>query len=154
RPRLALATFALLTLVGAAGADAAELAHALVAQSAGVPRGPGFYINLFKFAPVVAVYLLWAYTCYWADDDLKELNNVRFELWNSILFFTGVLGFVLLWAVPIYPLGLALLLLLYFVPLFTYVYVRNQTVPDDAKVLTPYHLGEVMNGVLAKLGVR
>jgi type II secretory ATPase GspE/PulE/Tfp pilus assembly ATPase PilB-like protein len=154
RPRLALATFALLTLGAAAGADAAELTQVLLAQSQTIVRGPGFYLNLFKFVPVVAVYLLWAWTTYWADDDMKELNNVRFELWNSVLFFTGVLGFVLLWAIPIYPLGLALLLLLYFVPLFTYVYVRNQTVPDDAKVLTPYHLGEVANDLLAKLGIR
>jgi type II secretory ATPase GspE/PulE/Tfp pilus assembly ATPase PilB-like protein len=117
-------------------------------------RGPGFYVNLFKFAPVVAVYLLWVWTCYWADDDMRELNNLRFELWNSVLFCTGVLGLVLLWAIPIYPLGLALMLLLYFVPMLTYVYVRNQTVPEESKVLTPYHLGEVANDVMAKMGMR
>ena len=72
RSRLALVTFALSTLGAAAGADAAEFAGVLLAQSAAVPRGPGLYLNLFKFLPVVAVYLLWAWTCYWADDDMKE----------------------------------------------------------------------------------
>jgi general secretion pathway protein E len=85
---------------------------------------------------------------------MRDLNNTRFELWNSVLFFTGILGLILLFSIPVYPLGLTLLLLLYFVPLLTYVYVRNQTVPDDAKVLTPYHIGEVMNDLLAKVGVR
>ena len=33
-------------------------------------------------------------------------------------------------------------------------YNRNQTVPDDQKVLTPYHLGEVSNSLLLKLGMR
>ena len=36
----------------------------------------------------------------------------------------------------------------------TYVYVRNQTVPDDQKVLTPYHLGEVANDLMFKLGMK
>ena len=39
-------------------------------------------------------------------------------------------------------------------PILVYSYVRNQTVPDDQKVLTPYHLGEVANGLLLKLGMR
>src|SRR5262249_19775814 len=100
RPRLVLATVALLTLGAAAGADAAEFGPVLLAQQLGVHRGTGLYINLFKFIPVLAIYLLWAKTCYWADDDMKELNNNRFELWNCVLFFSGVLGLVLLWSIP------------------------------------------------------
>jgi general secretion pathway protein E len=154
RPRLVLATFTLLTLGAAAGVGAAELSSLLLAQSANMQRGPGLYLNLFKFLPVVAIYLLWAWTTYWVDDDAKDLNNLKFELWNSVIFFTGVLGFALLWSIPFYPIGLTMLLLLYFIPVLTYVYVRNQTVPDDAKVLTPYHIGEVMNDILGKLGMR
>ena len=44
-----------------------------------------------------------------------------------------MLGLALVWAIPIYPIGLILLLLAYFVPLLTYIYIRNQTVPDDAR---------------------
>jgi len=155
RPRLAFTLTALLLGLGAVhSASAAEFAGAVLAQSAGVQRGPGLYLNLFKFVPVVLLYLLWTYTTYWVDDDAKELANTRFELWNSVVFCCGVLGFALIWLIPIYPLGLALLLLLDFVPLFTYVYVRNQTVPDDSKVMTPYHIGEVVNGLLGKVGMR
>jgi len=154
RPRLALATFALLTLGAAVGADAAELPGLLLAQSAAVERGPGLYLNLFKFIPVVLIYLMWTWTTYWVDDDAKELNNVRFELWNTIVFATGALGLALVWSIPVYPIGLTLLILLYLGPLLTYIYVRNQTVPDDAKVLTPYHIGEISNDLLAKIGIR
>jgi len=154
RPRLVLATFAFITLGLAVGADAAEVADLLLAQSAAIQRGPGLYLNLFKFIPVVLIYLMWTWTSYWVDDDAKDLNNLKFELWNSVVFVTGVLGLALVWAIPVYPIGLTLLSLLYLVPLLTYIYVRNQTVPDDAKVLTPYHFGELTNDLLAKLGVR
>ena len=154
RPRLVLGTFALLAFCAASGARADELSTVLFAQSVDLQRGPGMYLNLFKFVPVVLVFLMWTWTTYWADDDMKELNNLKFELWNSVLFFTGVLGLALVWAPMPYPISITLLLLLYFVPLLTYIYVRNQTVPDDAKVLTPYHLGEVTNDMLAKLGMR
>ena len=154
RPRLALATFAILTLGTTAGVNAAEVTDLLLAQSAAIQRGPGLYLNLFKFIPVILIFLMWTWTTYWVDDDAKDLNNLKFELWNSIVFFTGVLGLALVWAIPVYPVGVTLLLLLYLVPLLTYIYVRNQTVPDDSKVLTPYHIGEVTNDLLAKLGVR
>src|SRR4051794_6771784 len=154
RPRLVLAATALATFGITAGAHAADLLGIPFAQSASVVRGTGFYMNLFKFVPVLAIYLLWAWTTYWVDDDTKELNNIRFEMWNSVVFFTGILGFILLWVVPIYIIGLLLLMLCYFVPLFTYVYIRNQTVPDDRKVLTLYHLGEVFNSVLNKVGMK
>ncbi|MGZ3393959.1 MAG: GspE/PulE family protein [Isosphaeraceae bacterium] len=154
RPLLVLATV-LLTILGAvAGADAAELLAPVLAQSPNVLRGPGLYLNLYKFIPVVVIYLLWTWTTDWVEHDTKELNNVKFALWNSVVFFSGVLGLILIFAIPIYPLSLALLLLAYFVPILVYSYVRNQTVPDDQKVLTPYHLGEVANGLLLKLGMR
>jgi type II secretory ATPase GspE/PulE/Tfp pilus assembly ATPase PilB-like protein len=154
RPRLILASFAVLTLGAAVGANAAELPGVLLAQSAALVRGPGLYLNLFKFVPVIVIFLLWAWTSYWVDDDCRELNNLRFEVWNSVIFFSGLLGFALIFAIPIYPIGLVLLLLSYFVPMLVYVYTRNQTVPDDAKVLTPYHLGEVANGLMLKLGMK
>lgn len=154
RPRLVWAIGVLAILGLAAGAEAAEPFGLLLAQSASVPRGPGMYLNLFKFVPVVVIYLLWVWTTDWVDSDTKALDNVRFEMWNSVVFFSGVLGFALLWLIPIYFLGIVLLVLAYFGPLFTYVYTRNQTVPDEQMVLTPYHFGELANGLMNKLGMK
>ena len=94
-------------------------------------------MNLFKFVPVVLIYLMWARTTDWVEHDTKELNNLKFGIWNSAVFFSGALGLILVLAIPVYFLGLGLLLLAYFTPLMIYVYVRNGTVPDDQKVLTP-----------------
>ncbi|CAN5897269.1 hypothetical protein BH23PLA1_BH23PLA1_23540 [soil metagenome] len=156
RPRLALAVFGMTLLGNATGAEAADTLGILFAQSEAILdlRGPGLYLNLFKFVPVLLIFLLWVWSTPWVDDDMRELNNIRFEMWNSVVFFTGILGFLLVWSIPIYPIGLILLLVASFAPLLSYVYSRNQTVPDDEKVLTPYHIGEVINGLLNKMGMK
>jgi general secretion pathway protein E len=146
--------FLVLSLGLATTSQAADALPAILAQIPNMSRGPGMYLNLFKFVPVVIVYLLWAWTTNWVEHDTRELNNLKFEVWNSALFFSGVLGLILVLVIPIYFLGLGLLLLAYFVPILSYVFARNQTVPDDQKVLTPYHLGEVANDMLYKLGMK
>jgi general secretion pathway protein E len=160
RPRLVLATLLLGLLAAAAGADAAEPVSALFAQSPAMNqdysqggRGPGFYLDLLKFFPVLLIYFLWVKTTDWVDDDCKELGNLRFEMWNSIMFCSGALGLAMVWLIPIYFIGMILLVICYLAPTLTYVYVRNQTVPDDRKVLTPYHIGEVLNSLMNKMGM-
>jgi general secretion pathway protein E len=154
--RLPLALFAFCILVFGAGSvvQAAEPLPVVLAQIHNMTRGTGLYLNLFKFVPVVLIYILWAWTTDWVEHDTKDLNNLKFGVWNSVVFFSGALGLILVLSIPIYFLGLGLLLLAYFVPLLTYVYARNQTVPDDQKVLTPYHFGEVANDILHKLGMK
>jgi type II secretory ATPase GspE/PulE/Tfp pilus assembly ATPase PilB-like protein len=154
RPFLAFLTFSALVLGVTAAAQASEILPVVLAQSPSIVRGPGMYLNLFKFIPVLLIYLLWTWSTDWVEHDTQELNNLKFAVWNTAVFCSGVLGLLLVFAIPIYPLGLGLLLLSYFVPILTYVYARNQTVPDDQKVLTPYHLGEVANELLFRLGMK
>ena len=63
RPRLALAVLALaaLGLANGAEASAADAFGLLLAQSGTINelRGPGLYLNLFKFVPVLLIFLLW-----------------------------------------------------------------------------------------------
>ena len=154
RPRLALATFALTTLGAAAGSDAAEPAGLLLAQSAELARGPGHYLNLFAFVPYVLIYLMWAWTTSWIDKDARDLNNLQWANWNAATFFSGLLGLGLVWIVPIPFVGILLLLIAYLTPLFMYISARNKMVQEDDKVLTSYHLGNVANGLMRKMGMR
>src|ERR1700678_3602948 len=121
RPFLALFTFLVLTLGAAAGSYAAEPFSPLLAKIQHMTRGPVLYLNLFKFVPVVLIYLLWARTTDWVEHDTKELNNLKFGIWNCAVFFSGALGLILALAIPVYFLGLGLLLLAYFTPLMIYV---------------------------------
>jgi type II secretory ATPase GspE/PulE/Tfp pilus assembly ATPase PilB-like protein len=154
-PRLPWAAL-LLALLAAGNLQAAEWpAFALpLAQSAGVPRGEGMYLNLFKFIPVPIIYLLWVWTTHWVEKDTRDLKDIRYEMWNSVVFFVGVLGFILVFFIPVYFVGILVLLLTYLVPLFLYISHRNADVDEYDKVLTPYHLGEVMNGLLAKMKIK
>ena len=157
RPRLAaLATFALLTLAATAGAEGAEPFGMLLAQSATVPRGPGFYLNLFKFIPVVLVYLLWAWTSTWIERDSVDLLNLRedYTKWPIIAFLAGLAGLAMIWLIPFFAVGFILLLLSWLVPLFLYIHERNPDYDVDEQVMTPYHFGDLANNALRSLGMK
>ena len=83
RPFLALLTFLVLFVGVAAASEAAELVPGILAQMPNMRRGPGMYLNLFKFIPVMIVYLLWAWTTDWVEHDTQELHNTKFAVWNS-----------------------------------------------------------------------
>ena len=88
RPLLVLATV-FLTILGGAGADAAELLAPVLAQAPSISRGPGLYLNLYKFIPVVVIYLLWTWSTDWVEHDTKELNNVKFAPGTAWSFSPG-----------------------------------------------------------------
>ncbi len=111
-----LFVLALICLAAPAIASA-ETFGALLAQSSALQRGRGFYLDMLKFVPTFLVFLLWAYTTWWVDDDMRELNNLRHAMWNSLVFFVPLLGFLLLWVVPFFLVGFLLLLLCYLFPL-------------------------------------
>ena len=73
-------------------------------------RGPGLYLNLFKFVPVVLIYLLWAWTTDWVEHDTKELNNLKFAHLEQRRLLLGRARARPGLAIPIYFLGLGLLL--------------------------------------------
>ena len=156
RPRpLWLGWIAPLAVLGTPVVARAEgFADVLFAQSANLPRGPGLYYNLFKFVPVVLIYILWTGTTHWIEKDTEELNNTKHETWTSIAFFAGLLGFGLLFLIPIYYVGIAVLVLAWLGPVLSYVFTRNAMVTEIEMVLTPYHFGELSNVLLRKLGVR
>lgn len=79
-----LLIFLLLTLGLATTSQAADAFPAIIAQIPNMYRGPGMYLNLFKFVPVVIVYLLWAWTTNWVEHDTRELNNLKFAVWNGV----------------------------------------------------------------------
>ncbi len=92
RPLLVLAAFFVLTLGVATGSFAAEPFAPVMAQIQNMTRGPGLYLNLLKFVPVVFIYLLWVKTTDWVEHDTNELNNLKFGIWHSIMFFPACSG--------------------------------------------------------------
>lgn len=112
----------------------------------------GWYISLWKYIPVLLLFLYWANTSNWVAEDSQALK-VRPDLWVTAVLLGGVAGFFAVLMVPIYLAGLPALLFCYGLPLGLYVNERNQHVPESGKVLTPRHIRSWTIRQLARVGI-
>ncbi|HEV3204492.1 MAG TPA: GspE/PulE family protein [Gemmataceae bacterium] len=103
------------------------------------PRGEGFYFSILKLLGVLVVFLLWVRTCWWMDQDARDLG-LPLEFWNPLLFASGALGLFLIWLLPWFLVSWPIFLILYLTPTFIFVGIRNRKVPLEQKVLTERHL--------------
>jgi type II secretory ATPase GspE/PulE/Tfp pilus assembly ATPase PilB-like protein len=103
------------------------------------PRGPGFYFDPIKLGLFLLIYLLWVHTCFWVDQDARQLKLPR-PAWNPIMLFCGLGGMLVVWLLPWFYVSIILLLLLYLTPTLAYVSQRNEKVEEEEKVLTRRHL--------------
>src|SRR5689334_14652075 len=94
------------------------------------PRGPGFYFSVGKLLLVLLVYLLWVRTCWWVNQDARDLA-LPAEVWGPAVLAAGVVGLLLVWIVPLFWVSWPLLLLLYAAPVLAYVSTRNDAVRPD-----------------------
>src|SRR5262249_27963817 len=68
-------------------------------------RGPGFYFSLVKLGLTLVLYFCWVSLADWVNRDTDEAGT-RAETWNPVVLGSGLLGLLLLWAVPWFVLGL------------------------------------------------
>jgi type II secretory ATPase GspE/PulE/Tfp pilus assembly ATPase PilB-like protein len=106
------------------------------------PRGPGFYFSLGKLLLVLAVYLLWVRTCWWVNEDARDLA-LPADVWGPAVLAAGVVGLLLVWIIPLFWVSFPLLVLLYAAPSLAYVSTRNDAVRPDQRVLTRRHLRDL-----------
>jgi type II secretory ATPase GspE/PulE/Tfp pilus assembly ATPase PilB-like protein len=112
------------------------------------PRGPGFYFDPIKLGLFLLIYLLWVYTCFWVDQDARQLKLPR-PAWNPIMLFCGLGGMLVVWLLPSwFGIPLVLLLLLFLSPTLAYVSQRNEKVEEEEKVLTRRHLRLLLSRLL------
>ena len=131
------------------------LAGALPAQDAwpafstGLPdpnaiaRGPGFYVAIWKLVMLLVLVWLWVKSAGWVGSDTEEMGEaigMPGRIWNPILVFVPLVGFLIAMTLPIFFAGWAVMLLSYLGPFIAYVAMRNGKVTSDKKVFTPEHL--------------
>jgi type II secretory ATPase GspE/PulE/Tfp pilus assembly ATPase PilB-like protein len=112
----------------------------------------GWYINLFGFVLIVCVFFLWAHTTYWVDEDARALK-VGSLFWNGVMILSGFAGFLLVFIMPNFLLGLLILLTSYALPFSLYVKEHNDRVPEASKIFTPRHIRQVATRMLARIGI-
>jgi type II secretory ATPase GspE/PulE/Tfp pilus assembly ATPase PilB-like protein len=137
----------------------AAQAQQLLAQSVSGDKlpanwtGPGFYLNLFKMGAVWAIFALWVHSADWVSRDCQE-RGMNYMRWNPIVVGAFLGALVLLWLLPFFWVGLALLIVAYVAPLATYVVQRNRGAHSSEKVFTPSHIRYWLASRLKLVGVK
>jgi len=144
------------TLVfGAWGAGALWAADAAGGTPGLAPgwSGPGFYLNWMKVLGPWLIFLFWVGTTDWISRDAVELK-LDYLRWNPAVVGSFLAAFVALWLIPIFWVGLPLVVLAHVVPLTAYVLHRNGKVEKHQRVLTPAHIRYWFSQRLSTVGVR
>ncbi len=115
-------------------------ANAKEANTNGWRKGVGVGICPIKTAILLVVYLSWLASTSWINNDAERLGDPDRSYWNGLNL--GVFGgaFVVSLFLPIFWIGLPIVVLAWLVPAFTYVGARNKELLDADKVMTPGHL--------------
>jgi type II secretory ATPase GspE/PulE/Tfp pilus assembly ATPase PilB-like protein len=116
-------------------------------------RGPGGYLSTLKIILCWLLFLLWVKTTDFVSQDCLKLR-LNYVLWNSVVFFSFVAAFLLLWMIPVFLIGFILLLLAYAGPFIAYVLYRNSTVTNDKRILTAEHIKHVFDARVKQFGVK
>src|SRR6478609_11877321 len=108
-----------------------------------IARGPGFYVAIWKLVMLLALVWIWITSAGWVGSETEEMGDaigMPGRIWNPIIVFTPLVGFLLAITVPIFFVGWAVMLLSYLGPFIAYVTMRNGKVTSEQKVFTPEHL--------------
>jgi type II secretory ATPase GspE/PulE/Tfp pilus assembly ATPase PilB-like protein len=117
-------------------------------------RGPGFYLSVGKIVTVWLIFLVWVKTADWINQDV-QLFRFQHNLWNAIVVGSFSVAFLLIWVLPNFILGLALLIVAYLAPFILYVFAyRNPKVADHETVLTGSHLRFWFSEKLKYIGIK
>ncbi len=106
-------------------------------------RGPGGYLAWYKLLACWILVVFWVRTSDWVHRDTTELGDsieMPSKIWNPIVVFTFLFGFLLVISIPLFPVGYVLLLISYVAPLATFIVMRNGRVTGEQRVLTPAHI--------------
>jgi type II secretory ATPase GspE/PulE/Tfp pilus assembly ATPase PilB-like protein len=153
--------FRIVLMIAVVGAIVALGAGVLMAAEGDWPavalekdfRGTGGYLSWIKIIGCWLLFLMWVSTTDWLSIDCQALS-LNYLRWNPIVFGTFMAAFVLVWLIPYFWVGFPLLLIAYIAPLATYIILRNKTVDNNRRVLTPEHIRYWLATRLSKIGVK
>ncbi len=116
-------------------------------------RGTGYYLSIWKIASCWILFAAWVHTTDWVSQDCQN-HRLNYALWNSVVFFTFLATFGLVWLIPWFWLSFPLLLAAYVAPLTVYILKRNKLVEYADKVMTKAHLRRWVSAKAAMLGMK
>ena len=108
----------------------------LYAQTGGL-NGPGGYLSWGKLLVITLIFLFWVRTSDWINRDAMKISdktNMKQEIWNPIVVFSFLIGFLCVISIPIFFAGLPIYLLTAFVPLLVYFIQRRSKLIADPSI--------------------
>lgn len=104
------------------------------------PRGEGWYLNFVHLVFLLGVLASWAFLAQWVDEDQRELEIADGPTWNLIVLGSGIVGSLLIWALPYFWISWLLVMVVLAAEAKLYANLRNGFVKDTTQhLLTPYH---------------
>ncbi len=102
------------------------------------PRGPGFYFDPVKLIGLALSFLAWVKLCAWVDLDAHRynLNAVR---WNGLMLAAGLIGFLLMWNLPLFWLMVFFTYVGVCGAAYWYLTVRNRRAAPEDQLLNEVH---------------
>ena len=110
------------------------------ATTNGWRQGIGMTLCPIKLGILLVFYLAWVATTGWCNNDAERLGDPDQEQSNGLNLIVFVAAFFVALLVPIFWIGLPIVVLAWLVPIFIYVKKRNKGMLDADKVMTPSHL--------------
>ena len=110
------------------------------ATTNGWRQGVGMTLCPIKLGILLVFYLAWVATTGWCNNDAERLGDPDQEKSNGLNLIVFVAAFFVALLVPIFWVGLPIVILAWLVPIFIYVKKRNKGMLDADKVMTPSHL--------------
>ena len=111
-------------------------AENLYAQTGGAD-GPGGYLSWGKLLAIAIVFVIWVRTSDWINRDamkIGEKTDMKPEVWNPIVVFSFLIGFLCVISIPIFMAGLPVYLLSAWVPLVVYFFQRRSKINADPSI--------------------
>ncbi len=102
--------------------------------------GRGVSICPIKLGVLLVFYLAWVATSGWCNNDSEKLGDPDQSYWNGLnmIAFSAVMLVALF--VPIFWVGMPLVLAAWLTAIFVYIKARNKDLLDADKVMTPGHI--------------
>jgi len=102
--------------------------------------GRGVSICPIKLAILLVLYLAWVATTGWCNNDSEKLGDPDQSYWNGLNMIAFCSAMIVALFVPIYWVGMPLVLVAWLVAIFVYIKTRNKDLLDADKVMTPGHI--------------
>ena len=108
-------------------------------------RKNGGFISNIKLLALIATVLVWVFVADWINRDCK-FAKMPHQVWNIVVVFPMLVVMLLVLVIPIFAVGLVLVLCAAMIPGVVYTVQRNTKVHTNDQVLTSRHIAAVLSG--------